>query len=113
MEFALLLLVVLGFPIATVLLRRSIAVWIPSALLLAYWFVEHAKMESVESGDGALGGLDSIGQVILGGIVGFNAVVALIAFVAHHWNKKRDPATVPPAVALPPATRDGRQKENG
>lgn len=113
MDVLLLLLVFVGFPIATVMLRRSIAVWIPSALLSAYWFVEYEKVQSVESGDGALGGLDSVGLVLLGGMVGFNAVVALIAFMVHRLNKKLRPAQVPPAVVLPSATRDGRPKENG
>lgn len=113
MDDFLVLLVFVGFPIATVMLRRSIAVWIPSALLLAYWFYERAEMRAEQSGDGALGGLDGIGLAILGGIVGFNALIALIASMVHRLNKKRAPAAIPPAVTLPSNPRDGGPKENG
>lgn len=113
MDFFLVLLVLVVFPIVTVKLRRSIAVWIPSALLVAYWLAVRAEMSSDRSGDGALGGLDGIGLVVLGGVVAFNAMIALIATLVQRLNKERGPAPVPRAVALPSETRSGQQKENG
>jgi hypothetical protein len=106
-SFILLLILLLIFapPIATVMFRRSRAVWIPSALLLGLTFVVSITGDYEPStGDGALGGnYDSLFTIIMLGFALFNLLVALLAYSMSQWRRASDSATPPPPDMLPRA----------
>jgi hypothetical protein len=99
----LLLLFVFGPPIATLMWRRTKAVWIPSALLLgcSIYLFSTAREEPTGGPPLSIISDSGVAQIVLG-FAFFNAAIALVASIVHHWRRSRGPST-PPSETLPRA----------